>query len=233
MGEFVRSISSILLRPLASALSFFITPRFSFQCRHSGESRNPVCKLSFKNVFETWIPASAGMTNSTFKCDATSPSPVECVTFLGRGPRALLTLALVASACLAVVQPSQAGGEPGEFMQWGAGARSLAMGRAFLAVSDDASATYWNPAAMTQIKRKEVMALQATLFQQTNYSFLSYVSPSARSGVWGFNLTKLTSGGFEKVKVTVDPSSSPSNRCCLNVQKMGDFTGAQSAYTFA
>ena len=101
------------------------------------------------------------------KCDfRTSPSPVSRSTFC-RGPRALLTLALLASTLFFYSLPAfaSAGGEPGAFLQWGAGARSLGMGRAFLAVSDDASATYWNPAAMTQLKRKELMGLQATLFK--------------------------------------------------------------------
>ena len=63
---------------------------------------------------------------------------------------------------MSAMSSARAGGEPGEFLQWGAGARSLGMGRAFLAVSDDASATYWNPAAMVQLERKELMGLQAT-----------------------------------------------------------------------
>src|SRR5262245_37779768 len=78
-------------------------------------------------------------------------------TFRGREGRALLTLTLFLSAPVSFRGLMYAGGgEPGGFMQWGAGARSLGMGRAFLAVSDDASATYWNPAAMVQIDHKEL-----------------------------------------------------------------------------
>jgi tetratricopeptide (TPR) repeat protein len=157
---------------------------------------------------------------------------VPSSTHNGRGRKALLTLALLASAVF-LPKPAFAGGEPGAFMQWGAGARSLAMGRAFLAISDDASATYWNPAAMTQLKRKELMVLQANMFQQTTYGFVSYVHPTAKGGVWGFNLTQLNSGGFEKVKITFDPASSPDNPDVLSMENDGSFVVSQQAFTLA
>jgi tetratricopeptide (TPR) repeat protein len=128
---------------------------------------------------------------------------------------------------------AHAGGEPGGFLQWGAGARSLGMGRAFLAVSDDASATYWNPAAMVQLERKELMGLQAQLAGQTNFTFLSYVSPGSKSSAWGFNMTNLTSAGFDKVAVTLDPSAPADSPNYLTVEKVGSFQVAQQAMTFA
>src|SRR5512133_3095859 len=79
---------------------------------------------------------------------------------------------------LAAFSPAKAsaseatGGQPGQFLSWGAGARSLAMGSAFFSISDDASATYWNPAGLTQMDRKEVMALHVNLFAETSYDFI-------------------------------------------------------------
>src|SRR5438132_8037819 len=50
------------------------------------------------------------------------------------------------AACLLVplssLHAQATGGQPLEFMSYGAGARSLAMGAAFVGVADDASATY-------------------------------------------------------------------------------------------
>jgi hypothetical protein len=140
---------------------------------------------------------------------------------------------LIASFVLLSASSAHAGGEPGAFMQWGAGARSLGMGRAFLAVSDDASATYWNPAAMVQLERKELMGLQAQLAGETNFTFLSYVSPGSKSSAWGFNMTTLSSAGFDKVSVKLDPSAPADSPSYLNVEKTGSFAVSQQAMTFA
>ncbi len=149
--------------------------------------------------------------------------------------KAHLTRALVIVALVVVPSISHifAAGEPAGFMQWGSGARSLGMGRAFLAVADDASATYWNPAAMVQIERKELQAMQASLFEDTTLTSISYVSPGSKMGAWGFNMTRLNSGGFEKVAVTIDPSSPPDSPNYLTVDKKGDFVISQQGMTFA
>ena len=42
--------------------------------------------------------------------------------------------------------------------QYGFGAKSIAMGGAFTAVSDDYSAVFWNPAGLSQIKKMEFFA---------------------------------------------------------------------------
>lgn len=127
------------------------------------------------------------------------------------------------------VHAGGSGGQPGQFMAFGAGARSLAMGKAFLAVSDDASATYWNPAAMTQLDRKEIIALHAELFEDTTYDFLSYVHPTKTGGVFGGNYTRLFSGGFEKVQVTIDPTSAE----IVDLKRLGTFDNVQQALTLA
>jgi tetratricopeptide (TPR) repeat protein len=161
------------------------------------------------------------------------PSPGGSTVTQGRGWKLPLTLALLIPALFSMAAPAFASGEPGGFTQWGAGARSLGMGRAFLAVSDDASATYWNPAAMVQLERKELMGLQAALFEDTNFTFLSYVHPGSKMGAWGFNMARLNSGGFEKIQAKVDPTSSPENPEYLSVENLGSFNVSQQAMTLA
>src|SRR2546423_434061 len=77
------------------------------------------------------------------------------------------------------------GGKVAEFMAFGAGARPLAMGRAFFAVSDDATSVYSNPAGMTQLERKEISMMQATIGADTALTALSYVHPTKTGWVWG------------------------------------------------
>ena len=57
---------------------------------------------------------------------------------------------------------------------WGVGARAMAMGGAYTAVSDDYAALYYNPAGMGQIRRT---ALSGTL------SFLSMENKATFMGV--------------------------------------------------
>ena len=92
---------------------------------------------------------------------------------------------------------SGTGGMPGAFMSWGAGARSLGMGKAFVAIADDATATYWNPAGLAGVTRSELTALHAALWGGTVYDFISYVHPTQTGGTFGFSGTRLFLGGFE------------------------------------
>ncbi|MFH1784520.1 MAG: PorV/PorQ family protein [bacterium] len=120
------------------------------------------------------------------------------------------TVALVASCCLmslgfAAVDLGSAradGGQAGSYLSWGAGARSLGMGKAYVAISDDASAVYWNAAGMTQVENREMIALYSMLWEETNYSFLSYTQPlvirDMSYGNIGIALVNLASTGFKK-----------------------------------
>ena len=56
---------------------------------------------------------------------------------------------------LSPVWAKDTGGQVAQFMSFGAGARSISMGRAFFAVSDDATSVYSNPAGMTQLEKKD------------------------------------------------------------------------------
>lgn len=136
---------------------------------------------------------------------------------------------LLMANCYSLSFAAFTGGQPGQFLSWGAGARSLGMGKAFFAVSDDASATYWNPAGLPQMDRKEIMALHVNLFADTMYDFISYVHPTPKYGVFGANLTRLYSGGFEKVAITFDSNKED----IIDIQTLGTFDDVQTALTMA
>src|SRR5262249_49431681 len=131
---------------------------------------------------------------------------VERVLALQVAGAFLFSLAIFLAAPLSTAFAGGAtGGQPDEFMSYGAGARSLAMGAAFVGVADDASATYWNPAGLSQITRKEITLMQATLFADTKYDYYSFVKPSRKGGsACGLSMTKLASAGFERVTTQVD-----------------------------
>lgn len=89
-------------------------------------------------------------------------------------------------------------GQAGSFLSWGAGARSLAMGKAYVALAEDASAAYWNPAGLAKLSRQEGMFLHAMLWAGTMYDFLSYARPVTNWGTLSMGMVRLYSGGFEK-----------------------------------
>lgn len=66
----------------------------------------------------------------------------------------------------------------GEFMELGVGARPLGMGSAFVAIADDATAPYWNPAGLVTLKTKELFLMHSENFNGAiNYNTISYVYP--------------------------------------------------------
>jgi hypothetical protein len=66
----------------------------------------------------------------------------------------------------------------GAFMMDGGGARPLGMGSAFVAVADDASTTFWNPAGISGIRERELLIMHAERFGDLiDRNFVSYVQP--------------------------------------------------------
>jgi hypothetical protein len=92
-------------------------------------------------------------------------------------------------------------GMANDYLQYGAGARSLAMGGAYVALADEASGPYWNPAALTQVEEHQFLSMYAPFFEQTNYNFLSYVHPLRRLGTLGISDVLLHSGGYKETRL--------------------------------
>ncbi len=130
----------------------------------------------------------------------------------------------------------QDGGKPGAYLSWGAGARSLSMGKAFVGLADDASATYWNPAGLAQLQQKELTSLYSILWEDTSYSFLSYAHPlstyqsPANYGTIGVAVVNLRSTGFQKTDDLNNPLGSASDTETAGIISYGRrFTGSLMA----
>ncbi len=66
----------------------------------------------------------------------------------------------------------------------GVGARSLGMGGAFVAVGDDTSAVWWNPAGLGQLTRAELSGMYAAVFNgEIFYLFTSAAFPVFQEGI--------------------------------------------------
>lgn len=93
------------------------------------------------------------------------------------------------------------GAHAAEFLSHGVGARALGMGSAFVAIADDATATYWNPAGLTDVKKHSFSAMYSDTFSTgdgsffskglVNYNFVNYVHQIEDIGSLGLSWIRL------------------------------------------
>lgn len=112
----------------------------------------------------------------------------------------------------------------GEVMSIGVGARALGMGGAFVAVADDASTSYWNPAGMTGIQGVEVSSIKLTKSTDehqneldSNYSYVNLVCNGKEIGAFGIGWLRQEMRDIQLT--TVDGSGNP---VLLGVGKTND-----------
>jgi len=86
----------------------------------------------------------------------------------------------------------------GEFLNLGVGARPLGMGGSFVAVADDATAAYWNPAGLGGLKQTEITFMHASIFGLDSQDFLNWVQPIG-SGAFGISWIRL---GIDDIPIT-------------------------------
>jgi hypothetical protein len=82
-----------------------------------------------------------------------------------------------------------------QFLELGVSARSMGMGDAFTAVSNDVSAVYYNPAGLTSLLGTEIMATYVDMPAGIQYGFFAAGFPlESVGGVLGIGISYLTSG---------------------------------------
>ena len=85
---------------------------------------------------------------------------------------------LCASVGIFLAAPAHATKYAGEFLKVPVGARAIGMGSAFIAVADDATAPFWNPAGLIYLPYKEVLPQHSEQFGSlVNHDYLGAVFP--------------------------------------------------------
>lgn len=79
------------------------------------------------------------------------------------------------SQLLPVLGAQRAGTATAQFLKIGVGARASAMGESFVAVSNDASALFWNPAGMVQFKEDQVFISHTNWLVDIKHEFFGVV----------------------------------------------------------
>lgn len=87
---------------------------------------------------------------------------------------------------------SKVGTTAAEFLQIGVGSRATGMGGAFVAVSDDASSLYWNPAGIASIEENEIIASHSEWITGLDFNYVGAVFNFKKVGTVGFALTMLS-----------------------------------------
>jgi hypothetical protein len=98
----------------------------------------------------------------------------------------LLPLAILLSAPAAVYGQAKVGTAGAQFLEIGVSARAIGMGEAFLGVSDDASALFYNPGALSLLTQKEVALTHVDYPAGIQYEFVGFVLPTpSLAGTFG------------------------------------------------
>ena len=108
---------------------------------------------------------------------------------------ALALAALIASPASAQFSLGQqrVGTSSGTFLRIGVGARAVGLGESFVAVANDPTAIFWNPAGLASMQRQEVALNHVSWPGDVNYEHLAYVLPVRRlGGSLGFQLGVLS-----------------------------------------
>lgn len=106
------------------------------------------------------------------------------------------------------------------FLKIGVGARAYGMGEAFTALSDDASAIYWNPAGLAQLHQPELIAVHNNWFSNINHEFIAYAHPLDDNIRVGIGATLLYIDDLER-------------RTAPTIEPEGKFTASDTLLVFS
>jgi len=100
------------------------------------------------------------------------------VVVCSRAYRSILVTALVCAILTGVEAAGAANKYAGEFLTHGVGARPLGMGSAFVAVADDVTAGYWNPAGAVDADGRALQLMHSETFGDVvNYDTAAFLLP--------------------------------------------------------
>jgi hypothetical protein len=114
----------------------------------------------------------------------------------------LLSVSVIIESVAGTV--SKRGTTAAPFLTIGQGARGLAMGSAFVAVADDQSSMYWNPAGIAGLEGNTVMFDHTQWIADIKYNFLGATFNLGSYGAIGLNLTSSNIGDM-RVTTTDNP----------------------------
>jgi len=116
----------------------------------------------------------------------------------------LLLTSLCSLSYAVDVKFSKVGTTSAQFLKIGVG-RATGMGDAFSAVADDASASYFNPAGLAQLSKRELFVHHINWIADVNHDYVSISLPT-KYGNLAFSVTALTMSDMQRLTID-DPST--------------------------
>ena len=116
----------------------------------------------------------------------------------------LIICIVILTAGLVYGSDTKKGTAAAQFLKITPGARSVGMGNSFVAVANDVSALYWNPAGITLLSSSQVNFTHAEWLADINYEFIGMAVPLGNKGAIGAAVTVLHMGDME-VTTAEDP----------------------------
>jgi hypothetical protein len=92
---------------------------------------------------------------------------------------------------------AQNGGQAGAYLQAGAGVRALGLGDAFVAIANDVTAGYWNPAGLGQLNEPQFAGMHSVLSLDRKYNYVAAAYPFGAAGTIGVSWVNYQVGQIE------------------------------------
>ena len=112
-----------------------------------------------------------------------------------------LVFALYSAPCtLHVCYALTPGTTAAQFLKIAPSARAVSMGEAFVALADDASALFWNPAGLTRLKQSQITYMHSFWFQGITCDYLGYAQyfDEEKNATFGCSALYLNAGDIER-----------------------------------
>ena len=97
-----------------------------------------------------------------------------------------------------VLGSQRAGTAMAQFLKIGVGGRAVGMAESFVAVANDASALYWNPAGAAQVEKNQVIFAHTNWPVDLKHEFVGYVHKLGAVNTIGISFTALHTDEFEE-----------------------------------
>ncbi len=105
---------------------------------------------------------------------------------------------------------SKVGTTAAPFLEIEVGPRAIGMGGAFVAIANDVSAIYWNPAGLSRISKIEATLFHTNWLVGTNFDFVGVVIPMGNMGSIAINVTSFSTDEME-VRTVQKPEGTGEN----------------------